>query len=267
MTIDDYTNLSSEQLEKLRKAIRNEYKTLFEVSVDHRGILAVHQTSNIRFRLLPGGKYHIGLSSSEEEAARRIADPFPATVEEMRPVFRGFINPLLVSEVPVTSHVARTILNTETAINDWNPAWLAEAEGRQVAKALGCRFLDEVEWETMCRAGTTTLFPFGDELPDDEVLERWMAYELSDPMALPANKLGFAGLYFGEWTNSFFRSSYQSRVTDFGSRVVRGGGAHFWPWQDDEWVWCMSAVRMPASALPEGRCAVRLAFDLFRWHT
>jgi len=47
-----------------------------------------------------------------------------------------------------------------------------------------------------------------------------------------------------------------------GSSVVRGGGSQFWPWQDEEWIWCASAMRMPSSGLFDGRCGFRLAHDL-----
>src|SRR5271157_1216615 len=95
------------------------------------------------------------------------------------------------------------------------------------------------EWESSCRGGLRTLFAFGNSLPDDREPGRWMDWNLSDPTKLPKNRLGSSGLFFGEWCADVFHFSYAPDAPmEPGSFVVRGGGAFFWPWQDDEWVWC-----------------------------
>jgi formylglycine-generating enzyme required for sulfatase activity len=248
----------------LKSALELKVGDRFNISIDSRGILAVQKGSNARFRFIPGGRYQIGLSEAEEAAARRIADPFPATVEELRPVIRIEISPLLILETPITNRLAHQAAGLNLSSEESFPALMTKPQADDVAKSLGCRIPAESEWEVGCRADTSTLFPFGDDLPADCELERWMQWDLSTPMDLPANALGLVGLFFGEWCSDLFRSNYSTSAgVESGSHVVRGGGAFFWPWQDEEWVWCMSAVRMPSSALPDnGTCAARVAFDL-----
>jgi formylglycine-generating enzyme required for sulfatase activity len=80
-----------------------------------------------------------------------------------------------------------------------------------------------------------------------------------------ANAFGLHGLFVGEWCLDFFAMSYEpnaSLAADGSARVVRGGGAFFWPWQDQEWVWCMSAMRCPSTDLPEGKSGFRLIRNL-----
>jgi formylglycine-generating enzyme required for sulfatase activity len=182
----------------------------------------------------------------------------------MRPVIEVELSPLLVLEGPITNHLAHWVAGLKFSNQEWCPAWLTKEDADRAAESLGCRIPTECQWEAGCRAGTATLFPFGDALPPEGELERWMRWDLSNPMELPANPLGLVGLFFGEWCSDLFRPDYSpGSQVERGSHVIRGGGAFFWPWQDDEWVWCMSAVRMPSSALPaDGRCAARLVFEL-----
>lgn len=128
---------------------------------------------------------------------------------------------------------------------------------------MGCRLPLEREWEYLCRGGTTTLFPFGNTLPDDEELARWLSYDFRSLAELRANAFGLYGLFSAEWCANPFRTSLMddAPVLD-GSDAIRGGGAYFWPWQADEWVWCMSAMRSPASGLENGEACLRLVRDL-----
>src|SRR5262249_60036902 len=165
-----------------------------------------------------------------------------------------------IGEVPITRSTARQFgVDLEPGRDD-EPAMLTRAEALTVAAALGCRIPGEAEWESCCRAGSASLFVWGDTLPMDTDLESWMAWDMADP-DLRCNEFGFGGLFFGEWCDDEFRSSHDSNaLVEHGAFVVKGGGAQFWPWQDDEWVWCLPAMRMPSTALfTDGRCAARLA--------
>jgi formylglycine-generating enzyme required for sulfatase activity len=122
------------------------------------------------------------------------------------------------------------------------------------AQRYGMTLPTESQWEYACRAGSATLFTFGDRLPDEPELAEWLTFDFSAGSGR-ANAFGLYGLFVGEWCTDFFDAQE-------GVRVVRGGGAYFWPWQDQEWVWCMSAMRIPATDLPEGECGFRLVRNL-----
>jgi formylglycine-generating enzyme len=263
LTIDAYLELSGSQLRQLcRDALK--LPTHLQVDLDAKGIVVTDSRFDARFRFVPGGTYRIGLSIKEETAARRIHDPFPATLEELRPVVQVKTQPRLVAEVPITNRLAEGVVEHSFNNSDCYPAMLKKAQVDKICEYLGFRLSTEAEWEIACRAGVNSLFVFGDELPDEQVLETWLSWDLSEPTSLPSNRLGLAGLYFGEWCSDRFRNSHADRAAvDETAFVVKGGGAYFWPWQNDEWVWCMSAMRMPSTALPkDGRCAGRLVFDL-----
>jgi formylglycine-generating enzyme required for sulfatase activity len=258
-----YLNLSDNDRQEVVRSITSLTGKRFAAGSDARGVFAIDHVTNARFRLIPGGVYRIGLSLDEELAARRISDPLPATVDEMRPVVTVSLRPLLMSETVITCGQARDFVAHVSEGPGTGPALLTKEEANTMAQRVGCRLPLEKEWESACRAGAESLFVWGDALPDENELERWMSWDLTEPAQLPANRVGLVGLYFGEWCADEFRLNHApGSPIEEGSNVIRGGGAFFWPWQDEEWVWCMSAMRMPSSALPPGgKCAARLVFD------
>lgn len=214
----------------------------------------VHLPSGHRLRYIPAGRFQMGLSAHEEQAARAIFDPVPANLEEMRPVHEVQVKPFLVGERPVLTREAEP---GSTRYRD-SAASLTDAEVMAHCAALGMTLPTEVQWEYACRAGTATLFTWGDNLPSEEDLAGWLTFDFAAANG-KANGFGLHGLYVGEWCLDRFAASYAAvEPGDDAPRVVRGGGAFFWPWQDQEWVWCMSAMRLPATDLPDGRCGFRL---------
>ncbi len=224
-----------------------------------------HRRVGIDFSLVLGDKFRMGLSKAEERAARKICDPIPANISEMRPVRDVRVGAFLMSRTPILNNVARTFLDIEED-EDYSPtapAFLHREDVFKIAACLGCRLPKESEWEHACRAGTTSLFVFGDELPPDEVLERWLCADSFCSERCIANAFGLIGMFTGEWCEDAFVNSYsEGAAVEEGSYVIRGGGWYFWPWQADEWIWCASAMRMPSKDLIDGRCGFRLVFDI-----
>jgi hypothetical protein len=233
----------------------------WSTGVDSAGYWAAEPVYGVRFRMLPTGAYQVGLSDRELAAARRIGEP-NLTVDELRPVLTVRLPTLLVAELPILVDLAAGFgfgKGDEDA-DRGAPAMLTHTEAAQVAERLGCRLASEAEWETMCRAGASTLFPWGWDLPSAEELEQWLRWDAAASMR---NAWGFGGLFFGEWCADRYRVSHDPGAEEQqGAQVIKGGGSQFWPWQDGgEWVWCMAAVRMPSTDLDvDGRCAARLVF-------
>ncbi len=232
----------------------------------------VHVHSGINFQYVVGGSFMMGFSEAEERAALAISDVLQLNVEEMRPVRRRIVQPMLVSVAPVLNFQCFD----DKGEFSTSPAYLSREEAERFASEIGCRLPGEAEWEYMYRAGTQTLFPFGDSVPSEDVLEGWlspdfaslMRYFESRPKFDPApnlqcNAFGLYGMTNPEWCLNRFTTNLAPNAPQLdGSYVIRGGGAYFWPWQDDEWVWCVSAMRSPSSGLEDEVACLRLVLNV-----
>ena len=220
-----------------------------------------HRAAGMPFKLILEGSFEMGFSAEEERWARKICDPIPANLEEMRPVHPREVNPFLLSVTPVLQ--GQVEVGSKTADREFSPAFVQREIAETYAEGVGCRLPREMEWEYACRGGSQTLFPWGNELLPEAELEAWLAWDFRDLGKVRVNRFGLGGLCSGEWCADEFSKSYEAGAeTEPGSFVIRGGGSFFWPWQDEEWVWCMPAMRMPSKDLVDGTCGFRLVFDL-----
>lgn len=230
---------------------------------DQWGRWIVDPVSGLRFRPLPPGEYSVGLSDRERRAAQRIESQPQWSVEEMTPVATHRLGPAWVADVPVSCSIARSA-HLPVSGGDREPALLTTDEVDVLCDQFGWRRLSEAEWETCCRAGRGDLFAWGDQIPDAETLGEWLSWDMADMGSL-RNSWGFGSLFFGEWCEDRFRLDDDADAApDRRARVIKGGGAQFWPWQSDqEWVWCVSAMRMPSTDLfADRRAAFRPALQL-----
>jgi formylglycine-generating enzyme required for sulfatase activity len=210
------------------------------------------------FKYVRGGTYEMGFSQKEETQAYTLSDNPRLTFSEMRPVHSVTVSDMLVSVVPLTNRVASKYINIEFGSGFENyPAIIRFKEAEILARSFNAEIPSEDLWEYFCRAGSSDLFVFGENIPNDDELERWLAFDCSDINKLNKNKFGLGGLFYGEWCKDFFKKDYEPSAKRTKERVVRGGGAYFWPWQDEEWVWCVSAMRFPESDLVEPVSCVR----------
>lgn len=232
---------------------------------DGYGAIVVHDRLEVRMRLIRQGIYRIGMSEAEYAAAQRLAPVPNITLSEVTPVVDvRFANDVLIGDRPITARLASELGVESNSDNASFPAMLTRDQAVLVTERLGGRLPLEAEWETGCRAGTRTLFFWGDQLRAPDRLEALLSWVIDDDEALEPNGLGLGRLFFGEWCDEPFTVSHapDAEVVS-GAFTIKGGGAHFWPWQDQEWVWCASAMRMPSTALfAEQRCAARLVLDL-----
>ncbi|MGD9723624.1 MAG: formylglycine-generating enzyme family protein [Pirellulales bacterium] len=223
-----------------------------------------HTATNLDFKLVLGGRFRMGLSDAEESAARANYDPPPLNLDEMRPVRDLAVEAFFMSVSPILGREWLN-LNGESAVDapPDRPVFVTHEQATRFTIAFGCRLVSEAEWEYACRGGTSTLFFFGDKLPPDDALAAYVAPDYRKRDECGRNPFRLCGMFTGEFCADEYRRSLNPRERPIaGVHVVRGGGAFFWPWQDQEWVWCMSAMRMPSTDLVDGVCGFRLVHDL-----
>ena len=249
---------------RLRSA--EEFEVVERESGVERATVIRHLSTGLEFAYLPGGQFNMGLSEAEEQKARMICEDPPISVSEMRPVRSLTLKPFLISTLPVLNgQLGPFFAEDEEATVPQRPAFPALAsydDAVRFASRHGWRLPTEAEWEFSCRGGATDLFIWGDQVPSDDELSKWLSWDLGNPGEVMRNGFGLGGLFFGEWCSDKFAEDLRegSEATD--SQVIKGGGAYFWPWQDEEWVWCLPAMRMPSSDLVTQESAFRVVVDL-----
>ncbi|HYG11874.1 MAG TPA: formylglycine-generating enzyme family protein [Pyrinomonadaceae bacterium] len=260
---EDFLQMSASERDEFGRTLAGGLDDQFAPASTGTDVLPtlLHTATGMEFKYIPGGEFEMGFSETEEEAALQLCDPIQADVDEMRPVRRIKVEPFLMSRLPVLNELAGRFVKLDSTGEEMPAAaaFLTREEAEQVVERVGCQLPSEQQWEYACRAGTQTLFTWGDTVPPDTDLDKWLPSDFSDAGELLANGFGLYGLFTGEWCEDRYRVNYEDEAPLVeGSYVIRGGGALFWPWQDEEWVWCMSAMRMPSSGLIDGRCGFRL---------
>jgi formylglycine-generating enzyme required for sulfatase activity len=260
-----YGNSKEELYTHIESLVNKDFDIIYNFNDNNSFPTLTHRKSRLNFKYIPEGEFDMGFSISEEAVAQKICAPIPANIDEMRPVHRVKVKPFLISCLPILNNLARDffVINNQMDTSPFSPAYLTREQAEYLVKEFGCRLPYEYEWEYACRATTKTLFVFGDNLPEDDELEKWLSWDFSDINKLQANPFGLYGMFIGEWCQDEYRFNYNlNSPIDSGSYVIRGGGSLFWPWQAEEWVWCMSAMRMSSKDTIDGTCGLRLVFNL-----
>lgn len=256
-------------VKELEQRLWGEYIHQYTMSYSDKPSLRIpsfiHLQTGLEFNFIVGGQFRMGFSLQEEKAVQRLVDGKPFFLNSfdfMRPLHTVRVQPFLISRFPILSSFAQVYLelNPDDFVSDYAenkddivPASLTRERIDVLMERFGFRLPSEAQWEYAYRGGTTTLFYWGNELPDEEVLENQiLLYEFSDPEKCreAANPFGLVGMSAGEWCEDSYRPDYSDASgNDFpivaGSPyVVRGGAAMAWPWQEcDEWIMCISAMR------------------------
>lgn len=221
----------------------------------------VHKPTKIPFQIIPGGRCLMGYSVEEEayflseefrgsERAALILDASELDVlrdqtRSMRPVHEVTLKPFLLAEIPLTGAMLDLLgLNrkksrvSRTFDSDGGVTYALPEEALSLLSKSGMRLPSESEWEHACRAGTRTLFFWGNEIPE-EPNDKVNRFGLSD--------LGnHAELCADVWHDSYEGAPADGSAWEGpGPRLVaRGGAAACYPWQDcGEWQLMMSALR------------------------
>ena len=224
--------------------------------------------TGIVFIYIPRGEYTMGFSEEEYIQIQKLTETPNISIEEMRPVRKVQLRPFLLSITPVLNcHILNYnyLLGKSIKVDgdDYSPFFCDYALAESIATNLSSKIPNEEEWEYACRGGKHSLFCFGNTLPTESELEKWLSWDLSSLTDLNCNDFGLYGLYFGEWCSNDFTVNLElNSDTVSGSKAVRGGGALFFPWQDEEWVYCLSAFRMPSKDLLGDQAAFRLKMEI-----
>jgi formylglycine-generating enzyme required for sulfatase activity len=201
--------------------------------------------------VLPAGKFMMGSTddkTTEPVHSVTIANPFALSVYEITVGdFRRFcadrardckLAPIADDDYPV----ADVTWNDAVAYT----AWLSEKTGTRY------RLPTEAEWEYAARAGTTTRYPFGDDI--NQAQAAFGMSEVDGPMprdrSVVANEFGLKHMVGNvrEWVADAWRGDYVnaprdgSAVKGTGQRVTRGGA------YDDDKRAVTSAARTPMDA-------------------
>ena len=105
------TSSSLRDVGDLESALKGDFRLKRHLA---KGRLPVfqHLASEVDFVLIRGGPFDFGLSAKEEIAARRIQNPAPLNIPEMRPVTAVKMESFLISSTPMLLSSARMAVDT-----------------------------------------------------------------------------------------------------------------------------------------------------------
>jgi len=240
-----------------------------------------HVATDLRFSLIPGGSFEMGMSAEEEQA---IVDARPDVVDDednfiqefdlllsematMRPLHEVTLEPFLIAQrVLDVGQVRRHIHDFVDPLYGDNPevpAHLSNEQAITVLVGTGLRLPSEAELEGAARGHLRrSLLPTSTRIPDEDSIEAMLA----DEGEVTSNALGMYGYgLYPERCADAWHDHYNGAPTDGsawggpGPRVVRGGAANSYPWQAcGEWNVMLCAFRMSDHAAEFG-AAIRPA--------
>ena len=199
--------------------------------------------------VVPAGKFMMGSPESETGRLTRegpqhevtIARPFAVSKYEVRwdewgaCVKYGNCPPISDS---AWGYGTRPVINVTWQQVKQYVAWLSSMTGQPY------RLLTEAEWEYAARAGTSTAYPWGNDIGNGNANcsgcgSRWADDEKTAPVgSFPANAFGLHDMNGNvwEWVEDCYQSNYNGAPTDGSplitrdciNRVVRGGSWILW---------------------------------------
>jgi len=183
-----------------------------------------HDLTGLEFVQVPGGAFIMGKPRGEGFRAPQ--------GNEKAPRHRVTIKPFLICRTEVTQSVWDALSGADERRFENSPetpiegvSWFDVTEWCQRA---GLRLPTEAEWEYACRAGTDTLYSFGDD--DGQVSDyAWIADNSQGTPQPPGRKNPNAfGLFdmhgnLWEWCQDWYKEDYVGTPVD-GSAYEEGGG-------------------------------------------
>lgn len=136
-----------------------------------------------------------------------------------------------------------------------NPIYLTRDEAEAVCSHFQLELPSESQWEYVYRAGSRTLFPWGDNLPTEKYMDEIGGYFEYDRLKTydgKRNAFGVLSMMLTEWCADTYSPNHEDLPVDGKPRVngesdefvVRGGSGAEWPWRTGyEWYTAVSAMR------------------------
>jgi formylglycine-generating enzyme required for sulfatase activity len=226
---------------------------------------------------IPGGKFLMG---TEDEEIERLVKKFNwEGFRREKPQHEVTVQPFLMGKYPVTQAQWREIASFPKVERDLKPdpsyfkfkgderpveqvSWYDAVEFCQrLSKQTGkeYRLPTEAEWEYACRAGTTTLFHFGETITSELANYRASETYANEPKgeyreqttpvgSFPPNAFGLYDMHGNvwEWCADNWHDNYEGAPTD-GSAWTEGGDDNRSPLRGGFWYiypnYCRSAFR------------------------
>jgi formylglycine-generating enzyme required for sulfatase activity len=230
-----------------------------------------HRLTGLQVHLLPGGRFEMGSSAAERALLRERgwSGDAPET-----PSAKVTVAPFLIARFPVTEGVWSRTGGGELhwTFGDDHPIdAVSRTELREWSAPLGLRLPSEAEWEYACRAGSPTIFYWGDA-PDPRYA--WMKENVpagDDYTTFPerlhadrANAFGLVDMIGGlsEWVEDDLSAyppsaaPYRDRRSSSPDGVQRGGCFMY------GWNLTRSAVRIQCSDYGDTGMTGRIACSL-----
>ncbi len=231
----------------------------FSVQHDEYGDLFVDKLSGLNFRLVNGGQFECGLSDAELQLLEGFKRELDRETVESLALHKVELSSFLISESPIQ----RALLKDAVALlDDEEPPMVSYADAAAFCDKFSLDLPTYWELEIAFRgSGARELFPFGNTLMDEEAMEEWMSSDWSASESLRRNSTGLVGILWGGWSKTPYGEI--CRGTDTVDVAVKLPVAGLWPWQDEEWIFCLNAMHVPSSMLPmEDMCVVRPVYRL-----
>lgn len=234
-----------------------------------------HLQTGMRMHLLPGDNaFKLGISPDFYDDAKQNGW-MDLDENDFGQRFSHTVEPFFIGEFVVTESQWYAMNGTKLFReygDEHGIDAVARKDIREIAKAVNLRLPSEIEWEYACKAGTNTLFYWGNE-PDDDYA--WTKNSVTLPpggyFTLPLksqkrpNAFGLLGMLGNqsEWVEddrhlygvrqSSSAPYYSADPNEDG--ILRGG------WLCYDWELCRSTTRI-ACGVVDGGCSARLAVGL-----
>lgn len=200
---------------------------------------------------IPGDRYEFGLGEKKRERLETHGLEHPSLASLGRSGTE-FVQPFLLSVTPLLrQHVSGLVDDLDSRLLDDEPVVFYHDEISGIASHFGASVPGVTRLEYAMRGDCVTNFVFGDEIPNDSVLDSWLTIFSSN--VREENGFGLRNLFSGEW-------SVGSNPDNKARTLLHGGAGSLWPWQsDEEWVFALPEYHVESA---DGQAGLRLMLPI-----